>query len=136
MLLHNFSSFVPVFLPNSPPIMTLIPAIDVQTILFCGAVFLLTYLCLRKPKRLPPGPWGLPLIGCLPNLALRKYRTGLPPAKLLNLLAKKHGPVFSMNIAGKLIVVLNNFKYIKEGFNNPRLSDRPNSAQTDGGKLS
>ncbi|XP_072039505.1 cytochrome P450 2U1-like [Amphiura filiformis] len=65
-----------------------------------------------------------PLVGYLPNLVISAYRTGLPPAQLLDSLAKKYGQVFSINIAGKLVVVLNNFQYVKEGYNNPSLEDR------------
>ncbi|XP_072021985.1 cytochrome P450 2C2-like, partial [Amphiura filiformis] len=74
---------------------------------------------------LPPGPWGWPFLGYLPNLAISAYRSGQPLDQLLNLLAKKYGPVFSLNLAGKSVIVLNNFKYVKEGLSNPSISDRP-----------
>ncbi|XP_072014714.1 cytochrome P450 2J4-like [Amphiura filiformis] len=105
--------------------MEFITNIDIQTILFCLVTFLLLSWWLRCPKNLPPGPWGWPVLGYLPNLALIAYRTGLQPAQLLNLLAKKHGSVFSMKVTGKLVIVLNNFENVKEAFNNPNICDRP-----------
>ncbi|XP_072014726.1 cytochrome P450 2J6-like [Amphiura filiformis] len=105
--------------------MAFITNIDIQTTLFCLVTFLLLSWWLRSPKNLPPGPWGWPILGYLPNLALIAYRTGLLPAQLLNLLGKKYGSVFSMKLTGKLVIVLNNFENVKEAFNNPNICDRP-----------
>ncbi len=101
--------------------------VDVLTILFCSATFLLLLWWLLQPKavNLLPGPWGWPLLGSLPNFAVLKYRSGLPLPHLFNSLAKKYGPLFSMDFAGKKIVVLNNLKYVKEAFNHPNLCDKP-----------
>ncbi len=107
---------------------------DVPTILFGAVSFLLLAWWLRQPKtkNLPPGPWNWPLLGCLPNFALLKYRSGLPLPHLFNSLAKKYGPVFSMDLGGNKVVVLNTFKYVKEAFNHPNLCDRPSSVLKDG----
>ncbi|XP_072044942.1 cytochrome P450 2U1-like [Amphiura filiformis] len=108
--------------------MAFIANIDIPTALLCIVTFLVLVWWLRGPKQtLPPGPWGWPLLGYLPNFAISIYRKGLPPAQLFNSLAQKHGSVFSMYLAGKLVIVLNDFKYIKEGLHNPSLSDRPRS---------
>ena len=56
---------------------------------------------------------------------MESYRTGLPPAQVLNKIGEKYGKVFSMNIAGQLVVVLNDYKSVKNGFHDSRLSDRP-----------
>ena len=102
--------------------------VDVPTVLFSAIAFmLLTWWWLCKPKSANPlpGPWSWPLLGYLPNFVLLKYQTGLPVPHLFNLLAKKYGPVYSMDFAGKKVVVLNNLKYVKEAFNHPNMSDRP-----------
>ncbi|XP_072037477.1 cytochrome P450 2J4-like [Amphiura filiformis] len=113
--------------------MIFIANIEIQSVLFCVVVFLFLSWWLRSPKDFPPGPWGWPLLGYLPNLVIA-YRTGQPLAQLLNLLAKKYGPVFSLNLAGKSVIVLNNFKYVKEGLNNPSVSDRPRVDEADDGE--
>ena len=56
---------------------------------------------------------------------MESYRTRLPPAQVLNKIGNKYGKVFSMNIAGQLVVVLNDFKSVNDGFHDSRLSDRP-----------
>ena len=95
-------------------------------ILLCVLAFIVVSWCLRRRyTHLPPGPWGLPIIGCLPYLAMESYRAGLPPAQVLNKIGEKYGKVFSMNIAGQLFVVLNDYKSVKNGFHDSRLSDRP-----------
>lgn len=56
--------------------------------------------CSRRFSRpLPPGPWGVPLLGNLPSLdpELHTYFAAL---------ASKHGPVFSLRLGGKLGVVV------------------------------
>ncbi len=107
--------------------MAFVDHVDIPTILFGSVSFLLLAWWLRQPKsaNLPPGPWGWPLLGYLPNFAVLKYRSGLPLPHLFNSLAKKYGPVYSMDIAGNKVVVLNTLKYVKEAFNHPNLCDRP-----------
>ncbi len=112
--------------------------VDVPTILFSVIAFMLLTWWLRQLKsgNLLPGPWGWPLLGYLPNFALMKYRSGLPVPHLFNSLAKKYGPVFSMNFAGNEVVVLNNLKYVKEAFNHPNLCDRPRPSLPKGEPIS
>ena len=99
---------------------------DIKMILlYVLVVLVISWWVRRRYTHLPPGPWGLPFIGSLPNLALESYRTGLPPAQLLNKISEKYGKVFCMNMAGTLVVVLNDFKSVKDGFHDSRLSDRP-----------
>ncbi|RWR99986.1 cytochrome P450 2J6-like protein [Dinothrombium tinctorium] len=44
---------------------------------------------LFRERRLPPGPWGLPIVGYLPFL-------GKKPFVKMKALAKKYGNVFSL----------------------------------------
>ncbi|XP_072043213.1 cytochrome P450 2J4-like [Amphiura filiformis] len=104
--------------------MVFLANIDTPTVFICITAFLLLYWWLHSLKDLPPGPWGWPLLGYLPNLIISAYRTGLAPAQQLNILAKQYGPVVSIKIGWKLVVFLNTFKCVKEGFNNPRLNDK------------
>ncbi|XP_070809299.1 cytochrome P450 2J6-like [Pituophis catenifer annectens] len=62
----------------------------------------------QRPKGFPPGPWGLPLIGNL--LQFRKK----DPLKVLDQLAQKYGPIFSLNIGGTLAVFTHGFPSVKE----------------------
>ncbi|XP_072051373.1 cytochrome P450 2J4-like [Amphiura filiformis] len=105
-----------------------IASLDIQTALFCLAAFLIVSWWLRRPKHLPPGPWGWPLVGYLPNLVISIYRTGMTNHEFLAKLARKYGSVFSMNLGGNLVVVLDKHDAVKEAFNNPDISDRPKVA--------
>ncbi|XP_033625410.1 cytochrome P450 2J6-like [Asterias rubens] len=82
------------------------------------ALFIATWFY-RRPRNLPPGPTGWPLLGYLPNLisAGDEYKN-------LTRLAKTYGPVFSMNLGGTLVVVVNSFASIKEALSHPNTADR------------
>ena len=73
----------------------------------------------RRPRNLPPGPTGWPLLGYFPNLILAgdEYKN-------ITRLAKTYGPVFSMNLGGTLVVVVNSFASIKEALSHPNTADR------------
>ncbi|GIX68353.1 uncharacterized protein CEXT_356611 [Caerostris extrusa] len=61
----------------------------------------------NRNRKLPPGPWGWPIVGYYPYLKT----THLDFTKL----SKKYGNVFSFRtIGGRLIIVLNGIKLIKE----------------------
>ncbi|XP_072024455.1 cytochrome P450 2U1-like [Amphiura filiformis] len=88
---------------------------------------------------LPPGPWGLPGVGCIPYLFLASYRTGLPlsePHLLLTHLTESYGKVYSMYVGSKLLVFLNSYSSIRDAFQNRFISDRPysNIVEKLGGK--
>ncbi|XP_033624193.1 cytochrome P450 2J6-like [Asterias rubens] len=74
----------------------------------------------RRPRNLPPGPTGWPLLGYFPNLILAgdEYKN-------ITRLAKTYGPVFSMNLGGTLVVVVNSFASIKEALGHPNTAARP-----------
>ena len=84
-----------------------------------AALFIATWFY-RRPRNLPPGPTGWPLLGYLPNLisAGDEYKN-------LTRLAKTYGPVFSMNLGGTLVVVVNSFASIKEALSHPNTAARP-----------
>ena len=76
------------------------------SILLGLAAFLLCLWLVRKPRNLPPGPRGLPLLG---------YRFGPGPVhEQFAALAQKYGPVFSVRRGPKLLVVLNDSASVRQ----------------------
>ncbi|KAK2152708.1 hypothetical protein LSH36_321g07011, partial [Paralvinella palmiformis] len=93
-----------------------------QLWLITTVIFLLSYNYFVKEswKKLPPGPWTLPLIGSLPFL-------GLDIRKPLRKMAAKYGDVFTIYLGSRRVVVLNGYDVIKEAFlkNGHVFSGRP-----------
>ncbi|XP_015905318.1 cytochrome P450 18a1 [Parasteatoda tepidariorum] len=90
--------------------------IALSTVFVSTAVVLVFSLGLvnvwKKNRKLPPGPWGLPFLGYYPFISGKLYKNFTP-------LAKKYGDVFSFRtVGGKLVVVINGPKSIKEVFVN------------------
>ncbi|XP_038059763.1 cytochrome P450 2J6-like [Patiria miniata] len=98
--------------------------LDVRTVLLCVAVLLVLRWFLGRPKNLPPGPWGFPLIGSVLAIG-REIRRGVEPHDLFMRYAAKYGPVFRLKIFNKTVVVLNDYSSVKEAFQHPQLQDRP-----------
>ncbi|XP_017775403.1 PREDICTED: cytochrome P450 18a1 [Nicrophorus vespilloides] len=73
---------------------------------------------LSEEKKLPPGPWGLPIIGSMPFLKgdLHLYYRDL---------AHKYGTLFSMRIGSQLMVVLSDYKMIRDTFRKEEFTGRP-----------
>ncbi len=94
---------------------------SLTSVLIACVIFLGVALVLRHRKNLPPGPRGVPLLGLLPTLALmdtdgtRRWLSGL---------ARKHD-IYSINIAGQLVVVLTQYTTMKSAFVNAEAVDRP-----------
>ncbi|XP_044754384.1 cytochrome P450 18a1 [Coccinella septempunctata] len=94
---------------------------DVSTILLVFFSVLVLVRLLQKFREfisLPPGPWGLPIVGCL--YFLKKdlhihYRD----------LAKKYGSLYSTRFGSHLIVVLSDHKMIRELFRREEFTGRP-----------
>ncbi|XP_070534292.1 cytochrome P450 2J2-like [Ptychodera flava] len=87
-----------------------LPLTDIQVFLLAFAIFL-TLLHYVKPlliSKFPPGPWGWPLIGCLPSFVNNE------PHRILADLGEKYGPVFSLRLGTELVVVINGYKAIRE----------------------
>ncbi|GAB6025227.1 hypothetical protein CHUAL_010648 [Chamberlinius hualienensis] len=64
--------------------------------------------------KLPPGPWGLPLVGYLPWIRKNAYESFID-------ISKKYGGLFSVNLGSETVVVLNDWKAVKA-----TLLDQPN----------
>lgn len=69
---------------------------------------------------LPPGPWGLPLTGYLPFLRADTHIH-------FKELAAKYGSVFSTRLGNKLIVVLSDYRMIREAFSKEEFTGRPDT---------
>uniref|UniRef100_A0A023GPH0 Putative cytochrome p450 cyp2 subfamily protein n=1 Tax=Amblyomma triste TaxID=251400 RepID=A0A023GPH0_AMBTT len=72
----------------------------------------------RKDARLPPGPWGIPILGYFPFI-WKPYHYAFKE------LADKYGPIFRLRMGCKDVVVLNDLASIREGLSDPNLLYRP-----------
>ncbi|XP_071962277.1 cytochrome P450 2J4-like [Antedon mediterranea] len=80
--------------------------------LFLPVVLLLFtwhYVSSRLHTGLPPGPTGLPVVGYLPFLGLKPYKT-------FTKLVKQYGPIYSVKMGSRIVVVLNGCTVIREAF--------------------
>nr|AGI92302.1 cytochrome P450 CYP18A1 [Laodelphax striatellus] len=88
--------------------------------IFFAVVILVKILeSVGKPS-LPPGPWGVPLAGYLPFL-------GVDTHLHFRDLARKYGSIFSTRLGNKLIVVLSDYKTIREAFSKEEFTGRPDT---------
>jgi len=72
-----------------------------------------------RPKKFPPGPTNVPLVGSLLNVDVRNL------SKSLSKLSKKYGDVFSLFVGRTPVVCLNSFETIKKCFEKNEFSGRP-----------
>ncbi|XP_031417503.1 cytochrome P450 2F2-like [Clupea harengus] len=78
-------------------------------LLLCSGVFLLFLLFrVRRPKNFPPGPTALPLLGNLLELNPQD------PLQSFKKLAERYGPIYSLYIGPRPVVVLASQQVIKE----------------------
>ncbi|XP_068679780.1 cytochrome P450 1A1-like [Montipora foliosa] len=61
----------------------------------------------HSASHLPPGPWGLPVIGA-------SFRIGKNPHLDFTKMAKEYGDVFSLMLGNRLVVVINGVQAIRE----------------------
>ncbi|XP_038063977.1 cytochrome P450 2J6-like [Patiria miniata] len=101
--------------------------LDVRTVLLGLFILLVLRWFFKKPIRnLPPGPWRFPILGSAPAIVSAVWR-GLEPHDLFVAYAAKYGPVFRLKAFTKTVIVLSDYPSIKEAFQHPELSDRPNT---------
>ena len=58
-------------------------------------------------KRLPLGPWGLPIVGYIPFLGIKMNKT-------VTALSKRYGDVFQLPVGTRKVVVVNGQRAIRE----------------------
>lgn len=76
-------------------------------------------MVLQEIRKLPPGPWGPPVVGYLPFLGVR-HKTFLQ-------LARSYGTLFSTRLGNQLTVVLSDYKLIREAFRREEFTGRPST---------
>ncbi|KAJ8917683.1 hypothetical protein NQ315_005130 [Exocentrus adspersus] len=79
---------------------------------------------LKEAKSLPPGPWGFPIIGSLPSLKgeLHLYFRDL---------THKYGSLISTRLGSQLIIVLSDYKMIRDVFRKEEFTGRPTTEFTN-----
>ncbi|XP_038215552.1 cytochrome P450 18a1-like [Zerene cesonia] len=90
-------------------------------LLAVGVAYLVMRLMnvVREIRKLPPGPWGPPVVGYLPFLGVR-HKTFLE-------LARCYGALFSARLGNQLTVVLSDYKLIREAFRREEFTGRPST---------
>nr|QST15077.1 CYP370C8 protein [Diaphanosoma celebensis] len=83
-----------------------------------GVLLFLLYAATARPRRFPPGPFNLPLVGYLPFLDRRVYRS-------FRDLSEIYGDVFSLNVGTFRVVVLSSFESIRDAFKEEAFAGRP-----------
>lgn len=73
---------------------------------------------IKQWQSLPPGPWGLPIVGYLPFID-QKW----PHLTLVDL-ARRYGPVYGIGMGNIYAVVLSDQKLIREAFAKDSFSGR------------
>lgn len=71
-------------------------------------------------RKLPPGPWGIPIFGYLPWLNPSQ------PYKTLTELSIKYGPIYSVQMGRHLAVILSDPKLVRVALSQNELADRTN----------
>ncbi|XP_077998250.1 cytochrome P450 2B19-like [Glandiceps talaboti] len=87
-------------------------------------IMLLALLCgvivvdIINKRRFPPGPWGYPLLGCLPSV---DHKLPLTFMKW----ADKYGDIFSVTLGTQTFVVLNKYDVHRDALRRVELAGRP-----------
>ncbi|KAK4320405.1 hypothetical protein Pmani_008714 [Petrolisthes manimaculis] len=76
------------------------------------------YFFFKKPAGLPPGPWGLPVVGKLPD-------TTVDICTQVNRLRKTHGDIILWRMGSRLHLFLCEYNVIKEALARLEFTDRP-----------
>ncbi|GBO15237.1 hypothetical protein AVEN_173797-1, partial [Araneus ventricosus] len=89
---------------------------------FCVTILLVVFWKRKENgKRMPPGPFKIPIVGHLPFL-------GKEPFRGLHKLTKKYGSVYGIYLGRNYSVILGDDKAVKEAFGKSTTTDRPDVA--------
>lgn len=96
------------------------PADIFKTLIVFIAVLLVVRLIqfLSELRRLPPGPWGVPVLGYLPFLKGDAHLH-------FHELVRRYGSVFSARLGNQLVVVLSDHRTIRDAFRREEFTGRP-----------
>ena len=81
-------------------------------------VLLITSRQRRTKLRLPPGPWGLPVLGYLPWIDPKE------PHESLTKLSRQYGPICGLRMGSVYTVLLSDPSLVKEALANPSITGR------------
>lgn len=77
----------------------------------------------KEAVSLPPGPWGLPILGSLPYLKGDLHL-------FFRDLTHKYGSLISTRLGSQLVVVLSDYKMIRDAFRKEEFTGRPTTEFT------
>ncbi|CAL4114072.1 unnamed protein product, partial [Meganyctiphanes norvegica] len=89
----------------------------VEIILFLTLLAFLVKVS-RPPTGLPPGLWGLPFIGSIPD-------TSVPFTEYIHGLAKRYGDIFYLKAGSRLMFFISDFDMAKTAYSGHDAVDRP-----------
>ncbi|XP_031352359.1 cytochrome P450 306a1 isoform X2 [Photinus pyralis] len=87
-------------------------------ILIFAILLLLGMYRLLRSKNLPPGPWGLPVLGYLPFLDPKA------PHETLTTLSRKYGKIYGLHLGSVYTIVLSDATAISSAFSMDKLTGR------------
>ncbi|KAK8391552.1 hypothetical protein O3P69_017240 [Scylla paramamosain] len=90
----------------------------VELLLFAVLMFLL-WKTFRKPPGLPPGKWGLPLVGYIP------WTSKSFEEQVMDL-HEHYGDIFLWRMGTQLMIFIRHYKLMKEAFSRSEFTHRPN----------
>ncbi|XP_013776427.1 cytochrome P450 2J6-like [Limulus polyphemus] len=94
-----------------------------STFFLASFIFLFLRWMVTRIRNFPPGPIGLPVVGYLPFLKGKQTYLHITD------LGKKYGNVFSLRLGSRYVVVLNDFKAVKEALSKDAFLGRPPDIQ-------
>ncbi|EFX83753.1 hypothetical protein DAPPUDRAFT_301662 [Daphnia pulex] len=96
----------------------------ITSILIGGCVLCVAVWIFSRPNKFPPGPKGLPLLGCL--LSVSQWHPGCSFMGLLELYYR-YGPVCGFYIGPQPVISISGYEACKEAFMNENLNGRPDN---------
>ncbi|XP_047021878.1 cytochrome P450 18a1-like [Helicoverpa zea] len=93
----------------------------VRIFMYSTLMFWIIFKNVKYYKNLPPGPWGIPLLGILPFLNRR------PPHVVYVNMSKQYGDVFSVQMGSNLTVCIGSTMLMKEFFSRNDSTGRPHT---------
>lgn len=93
-------------------------SLALQCTLFLLVVFIVVSFVKKWKMKLPPGPYGVPMLGYLPFLGPTTYLT-------MYELAQKFGDIYSIALGQRVMIVLSDPMLIREAFNQAAFTGRP-----------
>lgn len=93
---------------------------NVATVIVAAVTFWLVIKFVQRPRNAPPGPWGIPILGCIPRFVLggKGFRDTFRDWYY------SYGPIYSLKIGSASMVVLNDFESIHDALIRPEFQDR------------